>query len=140
MKRVLLTGASGTVGKEVLSQLYEFKDEFEITVFDIESKKTRSFYNTFQKYIEVIYGDISVKKDIMEKKGQEHNHRVIGVSLAWGSSNGPRWGDPDEIKQEIAEIHKDIEQMETRTALYFLIGAVLLVGGVKCVASEERKP
>jgi nucleoside-diphosphate-sugar epimerase len=63
MKRVLLTGASGTVGKEVLSQLYENRGEIEITVFDIESKKTRSLYDKFKKNIEVVYGDISDKKD-----------------------------------------------------------------------------
>ncbi|MGD0582265.1 MAG: NAD(P)-dependent oxidoreductase [Bacteroidales bacterium] len=64
MRRILLTGASGTVGKEVLRQLCESDVRNEITVFDI---KTRSSVRVFRKYrdrINVVFGDISVKNDI----------------------------------------------------------------------------
>jgi cholest-5-ene-3beta,7alpha-diol 3beta-dehydrogenase len=64
MKRILLTGASGAVGREVLSQLCELQDEFEVTVFDIKTKKTRSFYRMIDPRVAIIYGDISVKDDI----------------------------------------------------------------------------
>lgn len=40
-KKILLTGASGTVGKEVLKQLYELREKFEITVFDVKTTKSK---------------------------------------------------------------------------------------------------
>jgi nucleoside-diphosphate-sugar epimerase len=64
MKSILLTGASGAVGREVLSQLCELQDEFEVTVFDIKTKKTRSFYKKIDPRVTIIYGDISIKDDI----------------------------------------------------------------------------
>jgi nucleoside-diphosphate-sugar epimerase len=64
MKRVLLTGASGTVGKEVLKQLYESSDSVGITVFDKRTSHSNSFYRKFRNKINLVYGDISNKNDI----------------------------------------------------------------------------
>jgi nucleoside-diphosphate-sugar epimerase len=64
MKRVLLTGASGTVGKEVLKQLCELSDTVEITVFDKKSENSKSFYKKFSTNIDLIFGDIANKNDI----------------------------------------------------------------------------
>jgi cholest-5-ene-3beta,7alpha-diol 3beta-dehydrogenase len=64
MKRVLLTGASGTVGREVLKQLCEFSATVEITVFDKKSRASKSFYRKFNSNINIIFGDISNKNDI----------------------------------------------------------------------------
>lgn len=64
MKKVLLTGATGTVGKEVLRQLCELAEPIEITVFDIETKGSKSLLKKFGKRIKIIYGDISDKKQI----------------------------------------------------------------------------
>ena len=66
MKRVLLTGASGTVGSEVLKQLYELSDAVEITVFDKKSRVSKSFYQKFKTNINIIFGDISNKNDIIK--------------------------------------------------------------------------
>jgi nucleoside-diphosphate-sugar epimerase len=65
MKRILLTGASGTVGKEVLKQLCEMPDRYEITVIDKKSRKTRSFYKNYRKNVNVVYGDISEKSEVI---------------------------------------------------------------------------
>jgi nucleoside-diphosphate-sugar epimerase len=65
MKRVLLTGASGTVGKEVLKQLCEQPGCFEITVIDRKTRKTKSFYKKYNKNVNVLYGDISKKADVI---------------------------------------------------------------------------
>lgn len=62
--KILLTGASGTVGKEVLLQLCEFPDEFEITVFDREFTGSGNFYKKFNRNFDLIFGDISEKKDV----------------------------------------------------------------------------
>jgi len=64
MKRVLLTGASGAVGREVLMQLSQIPEEIEITVFDRKTKDTEAFYRKLNKKFNLIYGDISVKNDV----------------------------------------------------------------------------
>jgi len=64
MKRILITGASGTVGKEILRQLFDADNGSEITVFDL---KTRSSVAQFKKYgenIKILFGDITEKNDI----------------------------------------------------------------------------
>jgi len=66
MKRVLLTGASGAVGREVLLQLSQIPEEIEITVFDRRTKDTEAFYRKVNKKFNLIYGDISVKDDVCD--------------------------------------------------------------------------
>jgi len=60
----LLTGASGTLGKEVLKQLSELADAIDLTVFDIKSKDSESLYRKMGKNFNLIYGDISNKNDL----------------------------------------------------------------------------
>jgi nucleoside-diphosphate-sugar epimerase len=64
MKRVLLTGGSGTVGREVLKMLLETPADFEITAFDIETAASSSFYRKSGKSINVVYGNISDRDDV----------------------------------------------------------------------------
>ena len=66
MKRILMTGASGTVGKEVLRQLYNSGEDLEVTVFDIRNRQSKLLFRKYRKKIRIAYGDISVKKDISE--------------------------------------------------------------------------
>ena len=63
-KKVLLTGASGTVGVEVLRQLYELKNKYEITVFDIKSAKSTQIFKPFKKEVNIVYGDITNENDL----------------------------------------------------------------------------
>ena len=63
-KKILLTGASGTVGKEVLNQLLENNDFLEITAFDKKSPKTEKILDKYKKKVTVIYGDITKQDDI----------------------------------------------------------------------------
>jgi len=64
MKRILLTGASGAVGKEVLRQLCNSDHKTDITVFDKKTYYSKSFFRKFGDKINVVFGDISVKNDI----------------------------------------------------------------------------
>lgn len=66
IKKVLLTGASGTVGYEVLKQLYELKNEFDITVFDIKSSKTIKKFKPFKEEVNIVYGNISNEADLVD--------------------------------------------------------------------------
>lgn len=61
--RVLLTGASGTVGYEVLKQLIDLQ-RYKITVFDIDSKISRKKFGALPKLFEVIYGDITDQQHV----------------------------------------------------------------------------
>ena len=54
---VLLTGASGTVGKELLKLLVAIP-EFRITVFDIDNRRTRRVYSGYQQRI-IFVADVS---------------------------------------------------------------------------------
>lgn len=62
--RVLLTGASGTVGYEILKQLHHLRDKYEITVFDIYNSKIRKKFSKFSEDINIVYGDIAKNEDV----------------------------------------------------------------------------
>ena len=62
-KKILLTGATGTVGKEVLKQLL-IKDCYNISVFSQLSSKNKKFFTTYNKNIDVIYGDLSNENNV----------------------------------------------------------------------------
>ena len=62
--RILLTGASGTVGYEVLKQLCKQHDKFEITVFGTQSKRSLKNLSPYKDQIEIVYGDLSKSDDV----------------------------------------------------------------------------
>lgn len=62
-KKILITGASGTVGFEVLKQL-ETKGCYDISVFDKKTKNSFKKFNTLQNKVNVIYGDITNVVDV----------------------------------------------------------------------------
>ncbi|MCP4123379.1 MAG: NAD(P)-dependent oxidoreductase [Bacteroidetes bacterium] len=64
MKRktnLLLTGASGTVGHEVLEQLCKNLDNYQITAFDKESRRSVKLFSRYKEKVEIVYGDITDK-------------------------------------------------------------------------------
>lgn len=63
-KRVLLTGASGTVGSEVLHQLID-RDDVQLTVFDVKTPKSEKLFQPFLSKAEFIYGDITNEVDVV---------------------------------------------------------------------------
>lgn len=65
-KKILLTGASGTVGYEVLKQLHFKKNLYEIIVLDRETRRAKKKLKDFKNDIHIIYGDISNKEDLLK--------------------------------------------------------------------------
>jgi nucleoside-diphosphate-sugar epimerase len=61
---ILLTGAAGAVGLEVLKQLYTERERFEITVFELGSVRNKKNLSKFSEGIEIVYGDIANFNDI----------------------------------------------------------------------------
>ncbi|PVX52086.1 nucleoside-diphosphate-sugar epimerase [Balneicella halophila] len=62
-EKILITGASGTVGSQVLDQLVA-KNQYAITVFDVNSAKAEKRFAPYSDKIEIIYGDIRNKADV----------------------------------------------------------------------------
>lgn len=60
---VLLTGASGGVGLEVLKQLYEAK-RYNISVFDIKTSHSAKSFSAYKSEIEIIYGNIANTQEV----------------------------------------------------------------------------
>ena len=60
--KVLLTGASGAIGAEVLKQLY-VSNKYKITVFDLKNPNSERLFSVYKQDIEVIYGDLSNEQD-----------------------------------------------------------------------------
>lgn len=62
--RVLLTGASGSVGREVLSMLDREKQTYDITVFDKKSKQAVKLFSPYKANVNIVYGDITNEQDV----------------------------------------------------------------------------
>lgn len=63
-KKILLTGASGTVKQEVLKQLFVLNNMYDITVFDTKSTTAIKTFKPFKKEINIVYGDITNDNDL----------------------------------------------------------------------------
>lgn len=63
-KKILLTGASGTIGFEVLKQLYLKKDRYEITVFDVKTSNSEKKFHPYKNEIKIVFGNIFDKDDV----------------------------------------------------------------------------
>lgn len=61
--KILLTGASGTVGFEVLKQLIE-KDKYHIIVFDVDTENSKQKFASLPQKFDIVFGDISKLSDI----------------------------------------------------------------------------
>ena len=77
MKRILLTGASGTVGLETLKHLVK-NPNYEITVFDIKTPRSVKKLMPFKDCVEIVYGDISNYSEV-EKVSQ---NKDVAIHLA----------------------------------------------------------
>jgi len=60
---ILLTGASGTVGSEVLHQL-AYVENIQLTVFDQKTSKSKRIFAPYKNHIKVIYGDLANENDV----------------------------------------------------------------------------
>lgn len=73
-RKILLTGASGTVGQAVLKELCTMKNKYEVTVFDKKSRKTINKFKPFKGDIDIVYGDIRDVDDLIKIA---HNKDVV---------------------------------------------------------------
>ncbi|MCB0477090.1 MAG: NAD(P)-dependent oxidoreductase [Crocinitomicaceae bacterium] len=64
-KKVLLTGASGTVGSEALKNLVK-NPNVEIHVFDVPSKRAKKVFSQYEGQITVHFGDLRNREQVEE--------------------------------------------------------------------------
>lgn len=73
-EKVLLTGASGTVGQAVLKELCSVKNKYDVTVFDVKTSKTTRKLKPFRDDINIVYGDITNESDLIKVS---HNKDIV---------------------------------------------------------------
>ncbi|MDD3094735.1 MAG: NAD(P)-dependent oxidoreductase [Candidatus Neomarinimicrobiota bacterium] len=65
-KRILITGAGGTIGMALLKEIFQSKRDYEINVFDIKTKALQRRFSTYKDKIHTFWGDISQPGDLDE--------------------------------------------------------------------------
>lgn len=63
-QRILLTGASGNIGREVLAQLIQYPDKYDIAVFSLMRPEARKFFRKYKGRIRIFKGDISYYEQV----------------------------------------------------------------------------
>jgi len=63
-KKILLTGASGTIGKEILNLLYKKKEHYEISLLLRDSKKNNKLIRRYRRDIKVFWGNLLNYEDV----------------------------------------------------------------------------
>lgn len=58
MKKVLITGAAGTIGVEVLKSLLT-EGKYEISVLDLKNTKSKKIFNNYKDRVNILYGDLT---------------------------------------------------------------------------------
>ncbi len=74
-ERVLLTGASGSMGGEAFKELLRRKDKYTVRLLLRPSKKNKKAFNKYQGQdgIEIVWGDLSKLEDVLKAvNGVEH--------------------------------------------------------------------
>lgn len=74
MKKVLVTGASGSIGKEVIKFLLS-EGKYEITVLDLKNKKVFKRLKAYRKRINILYGDVT-DPILMEALVRDHDYII----------------------------------------------------------------
>ena len=65
-KRVLVTGAGGTIGSRVLRGFVRFRPDVEVRAFDLATPQNRDLFDQLQGHIEPFYGDITKPETLVE--------------------------------------------------------------------------
>ena len=79
MKKVLVTGAAGSIGSLVIKFLLS-EGKYEITALDLKNKKTQKILKKYQKRVNVIYGDIN-DTVLIEALVKDHDYIIHLASV-----------------------------------------------------------
>ena len=79
-KKILLTGASGTVGKEVFKELLKRTNEYEVSLFLRGSKKNRKLFKRYLNKVRIVWGTLQNYQEV--EKAVNEQDAVIHVAAA----------------------------------------------------------
>ena len=79
MKKVLVTGAAGSLGKLVLKYLL-IEGKYEITALDLKNKNSHSVLKKYQRRLDVIYGDVT-DPILMDELIKTHDYVIHLASI-----------------------------------------------------------
>lgn len=81
MKRILVTGAAGTIGIHIIKYLLS-EGKYEITALDLKNKRTLNRLKRYRRRINIIYGDVC-NRVLMEALVKDHDiiFHLAGSSL-----------------------------------------------------------
>ena len=79
MKKVLVTGAAGSIGLNVLKYLLS-EGKYEITALDLNNKKSIKNLKKYQNRINVVYGDVN-DEILMHSLVKEHDYIIYLASV-----------------------------------------------------------
>ena len=74
-KKILLTGSSGTIGKEVFRELIS-RNKYELSLLLRPSRKNKKLFKSYKEPIDIIWGDIL---NIEDFKKSVYNYFIINV-------------------------------------------------------------
>ena len=80
MKKVLVTGAAGSLGKKVLKYLLS-EGKYEITALDLKNKKAHNVLKKDQKRLNVIYGDVT-DPILIDELVKKHDYIIHLASIS----------------------------------------------------------
>ncbi len=79
MKKVLITGAAGTVGRELIVNLL-CEGKYSLTLLDLEIRKNKLFFKKYKNRTNIIYHDISNNLDLKNiVKDQDYIIHLAGL-------------------------------------------------------------
>lgn len=79
-RTILVTGAGGTIGREIIKILLKRRDEFRVRVFELPSPKNREFFSRYEGKLDVYYGDITNEQDLARvTKGVDFVYHLASV-------------------------------------------------------------
>ena len=83
--KVLLAGASDSIGREILTHLIEQKNRFEIAVFDRKSSGNMTFFERNKDILEVYYGDV-LDYETLQQACRRQDFVIHNMSLPKGEA------------------------------------------------------
>lgn len=63
---ILLTGAGGNIGREVVEILAARNRRYRLRVFDLDTPKNREFFDRYEDQIEIYFGDITKPESLID--------------------------------------------------------------------------
>ena len=124
-KKILVTGASGTIGIEVLRSLVE-QDNFKVIIFDKKTRHSTKLFSPIKNKAEIIYGDLCNENDIRKIPGN------IDVVIHLGAIIPPKADENPELTYRInvTGTKAIIEELEQNSPnAFFLYSSSISVYG-----------